>query len=155
MIICITGTPRTGKTEVAKALGRRLGCRVVHLNELARRKGLFCGRDEKRGIDVVDVGRVAKAALMGVGADETVILESHYAHVMPCDVIVVLRTNPGELRRRMEKAGWFPAKIEENAEAEIMEVCRSEALETGRRVVEVDTTGKGPDETAKEIEGLL
>ena len=42
-------------------------------------------------------------------------------------------------------------KIEENIQAEIMEVCKSEALERYKCIIEVDTTGKGPEESAREI----
>ncbi len=155
MIICITGTPKTGKTEVSGALAGLLGCRVVNLNEFAKQRKLFCGYDRKRGVNVVDTGKLEKEVLRISGKGENIILESHYSHLLPCDAIVVLRTNPGELRTRMEKAGWFPEKIEENIEAEIMEICLSEALETGKRVMEVDTTGKTPEKVAREIKEEL
>jgi adenylate kinase len=156
MIICITGTPKTGKTEVSEALARRLGCRAVHLNDFARERKLFSGYDRKRGVDVVDIGRLGKeiSRMAGKG-EENLVMESHYSHLLPCDVIVVLRTGISELRERMDRAGWFPQKTEENIQAEIMEVCLSEALETGRKVIQVDTTRKVPEEAAGEIEKEL
>ncbi|MBI4176547.1 MAG: AAA family ATPase, partial [Candidatus Aenigmarchaeota archaeon] len=82
---------------------------------------------------------------------ENIVIESHYAHDMPCDAIVVLRVQPKELLARGRKKGWPRAKIKENMEAEIMEVCKSEALESGKTVIEIDTTGKRPAEAAGEI----
>jgi adenylate kinase len=70
---------------------------------------------------------------------------------MPCDAVVILRASPSELRKRMKAKGWPKEKIEENTEAEIMEVCRAEALEQGRKVLELDTTGRTPKSAAGEI----
>jgi adenylate kinase len=141
MIIAITGTPGTGKSLVAAGLASRLGWKLVILNELAEEKGLYMGYDEERKCKVVDIGGLAEEV---TNIRKDAIIESHYAHDMPADVIVVLRTDPQELRDRLVERGWNAAKIEENVEAEIMEVCKGEALDTGRKVLEIDTTGKKP-----------
>ncbi len=148
MIIAISGTPGTGKTEVARLLAERLGFRLLDLNKLAESKDLYAGYDEKRDCRVVDVDRVAEEIKK---IKEDVVIESHYAHDIPCDFAVMLRTNPGELRERLKKKGWKREKIEENVLSEIMEVCLTEALELGRKVIEIDTTGKNPEAVVKEI----
>jgi len=142
MIISISGTPGTGKTDVAKALAKRLGWGLVELNKLAEQKGLYSGYDKGRKCKIVDIDRVKREIEKMAKTKKNMVLESHYAHDMPCDVAVILRTNPAELRKRLVGRGWTRQKIEENIEAEIMEVCKSEALELGRQVLEIDTTGK-------------
>ncbi|RLJ06037.1 MAG: toxin, partial [Candidatus Aenigmatarchaeota archaeon] len=84
---------------------------------------------------------------------EDLVMDSHYSHEMPFDVVVVLRTNPEELRKRMKGKGWWKEKTEENIEAEIMEICKSEALERlgNKKMIEIDTTGKKPEDAVKEI----
>ena len=149
MRLAISGTPGTGKTEVARALAGRLGWRLVELNALAQEKGLYCGYDDKRKCKVVDIDGIAGELEKVKG--ENIILESHYAHEIPSDIVVILRTNPGELRKRLESKGWGREKIEENVQAEIMEVCREEAMERGGRVIEIETTGKKPEDVAGEI----
>lgn len=151
-VICITGTPQTGKSMTAKALAKKLGWKLINLNELAKKKNLYCGYDRKRKVRVVDIGKIEKEIKKIMEKEGNLILESHYSHEFPCDLVVVLRTNPAELRKRMEKLGWSREKIEENIEAEIMEVCKTEALELGRRVIEIDTSKKKLGETVKEIE---
>lgn len=148
-IIAISGTPCTGKTEVARELAKRLGWKLIELNRLAAQKNLYSGYDKKRKCRIVDIDGLAKEIEKMHGQD--LVLESHYAHEMPCDFVVILRTNPGELRKRMKAKGWSREKVEENVEVEIMEVCKTEALNLGKRIFEFDTTNKKPGEVAEEI----
>jgi adenylate kinase len=151
MILVISGTPSVGKSSVAKELSKKLGWKVIHLNELAEEKNLYCGYDKKRKCKIVDLDKIEKELEKIAKSGKNLIIESHYAHDIPCDVVVILRCNPTELRKRMQSKGWSKAKIEENIEAEIMEICKSEALEFGKKIVEIDTTGKNPETVAKEI----
>ncbi len=139
-VICISGTPGTGKTEVAKALSKKLGWMSISLNDLAESKDLYAGYDEERDCRIVDEDKV-RAELDRSAEMHNIIAESHYAHDMNCDWAVILRTNPAELRERLKNKGWKPKKIEENVISEIMEVCKSEAMERGMKVLEFDTTG--------------
>lgn len=146
MRLCITGTPGTGKTTIARLLAKRLGWKLIGLNNLAEEKKLYCGYDKKRKAKIVDIGRIKEEA--GKIKEKNIVMESHYAHDMPCDLIIVLRASPKELRERSKKKGWSNEKIMENVEAEIMEVCMQEALDTGTKTMEIDTTGKTPEQTA-------
>lgn len=154
-IIAISGTPGTGKTGVAKLLAKRLGWKLIGLNRLAARKGLYAGYDRGRKCRIVDIGGLAKEVRKLAKTTENLVLESHYAHDMPCDFAVILHANPRELRKRMEAKGWSRKKIEENVLAEIMDVCRTEALEQGRNILDIDTTKKTPRKVAGEIERKL
>jgi len=149
MIVAITGTPASGKTAVSERVSSMLGWRLVKLNELAEERNLYCGTDERRDCKIVDIEGI-KRELSGID-EENLIIESHYAHEIPSDLVFVLRANPGELRKRGKMKGWKEEKTEENVEAEIMGICLQESIEAGQRVIEIDTTGKGPESVAAEI----
>ncbi len=151
MIVAITGTPGTGKTSVSEELSKLTGWKAVSLNSVAEDKGLYAGHDRKRKCKIVDMDAIERE-MDGIDASGgAFIIESHYSHDIPSDVTIILRTNPGELRKRGEEKGWNKSKAEENIEAEIMEVCASEAKESANSVIESDTTGRTPAQSAAEI----
>jgi broad-specificity NMP kinase len=155
MIVAISGTPATGKTSAAKALSKITGWELISLNDLAERKGLYKGYDEERCCRIVDTGRIRSEVEKLKSSDRNLLIESHYAHEMPADLVVVLRTKPQEMRRRGKDKGWDFGKTEENVMAEIMEVCKSESLEKGMIFRELDTTGKTAEQSAKELSNIM
>ena len=148
MIIAITGTPGTGKTEVAKLLAKELKMKLVDLNKLAEEKNFYEGYDKERKCKIVNINKLSNDIKK---MKENIILEGHFSHDMPCDLVIVLRCAISELRKRMEKRCWSKQKIEENIEAEIMGICKEEAAENDKDVLEVDTTGKTVEETVNTL----
>ncbi len=55
----------------------------------------------------------------------------------------------------MKARGYSKEKIGENVEAELVDVILVEALEENENVIEVDTTGKTPEEVVDEILRLI
>lgn len=155
MIIAITGTPGTGKTEAAKALAKRMRWKWFSLNGIAEAKKLYGGYDKERMSKIVDIRRLREEVNMLATENENMIIESHYAHEMPCDAVIVLRTDPEVLRKRMMKKRFHMEKIAENIEAEMMQVILDEAQESRKRVYEIDTTRKSPEKAAREIEKII
>lgn len=158
-VILITGTPCVGKTTVAKMVADRLNAEYVNLTELALNKGLILCRDGQRDTWIVDENKM-RSRIRGIiekSDKEIVVVDGHYAvRVVPKGLvtkIIVLRRNPVELRKLMEKRGYKGNKLWENIASEILDVCLGEALNahgTGK-VCEVDTTGKSAEEVAVEV----
>jgi len=134
MMVGLTGTPGTGKTSVAAELERR-GYMIVHLLDTVQ--PYILEEDRARQTMVVDTDRWVEEFEHVDG-----IIEGHLAHLLPCDLVVVLRCRPDVLRRRLEQRGYPEAKIAENVEAEALDVILIETLEEHpyEHVMEVDTT---------------
>ena len=152
MRVVITGTPGTGKTTATE----RLDHEVVHLNERIRADGLDTGTDESRESLVADMDAVA-AALDEREKDEIELVESHLAHRLPADRVVVLRCHPDELGERLAARGESERTVEENRESEALDVILAEAVENHGldSVYEIDATERTPEETAAEIERVV
>ncbi|WP_251344351.1 adenylate kinase family protein [Haloplanus halophilus] len=148
MRVAVTGTPGTGKTTATTLLDGP----VVHLNELVREAGLWTERDEERDSLVADLEAVREAV-----GDWSGVAESHLAHHLDADRVVVLRCRPDVLEDRLRERGASEEKAAENAESEALDVILSEAVDrhgTGN-VYEIDTTGRTPAEVAADIEAVI
>ncbi len=154
-VVGITGTPGTGKSSVAEALARKLGWKVVSVNELAEEADAIIDYDEERGCHVVDVEKLRKH--VKEKKLENVIVEGHLTHHLDVDVLVVLRCKPDMLRDRLRKKGWNEFKVEENVEAEILDVITQEAyhLRRWKKAYEIDTTDLFPTKVVEIILKLL
>lgn len=149
MMCGITGTPGTGKSQVGRELLKR-GHTVVSLN--ATVGPYVIGDDEERDAKIIDVDRWAAEFVPMEGY-----VEGHLAHLLPCDRIVVLRCRPDELRKRLSRREYRQEKIQENAEAEALDVCLIETVENFEpsQILELDTTALGVASCAGIIEGFV
>lgn len=149
MMVGVTGTPGTGKSTVGVVLAGR-GRRVVHVTETV---GPFIlGKDPERDTRVVDTEAWA-AAFEPIDG----VVEGHLAHLLSCDLVVVLRCRPDLLEERLTARGYTREKVRENAEAEALDVILVETLEAFPRekVLEVDASALSPEEVADLIEGFM
>lgn len=151
MRVAITGTPGTGKTTASKRLETDL--EIIGLNDLIREEGLTVDIDEERNSLVADIERIADR----LADRDGIVVESHLAHHLDADRIVVLRCAPETLKRRLLDRGESERKAEENAEAEALDVILSEAVDRHglESVFEIDTTDLGPETVAERIEAVL
>lgn len=149
MMCGITGTPGTGKSAIAAELAQR-GHKVVHITDIVQ--PYVMGDDEKRDTQVIDVDRLVDEFEPVNG-----FVEGHFAHLLPCDRIVVLRCRPDELKQRLAKRSYHEEKIRENMDAEALDVCLIETVEaySPGQILELDSTGREPVWCADRIEGFV
>lgn len=158
MRTAVTGTPGTGKTSATErldALDDSLA--VVHLNDVIRDEGLSTGTDETRDSLVADVDAVERWLDDLSDSVERVVVDSHLAHHLSVDRVVVCRCHPDELGRRLEARDEPPATVAENEESEALDVILAEAVERHGlgSVYELETTDRTPEEVAHEIGAIL
>jgi len=151
MRVAVTGTPGTGKTTATDRLDTALD--VVHLNDVVQEEELYDDVDEDRDSVIVDLDAVAE----WLGDRDGVVVDSHLAHHLDADRVVVLRCHPEELERRLRERGEPPEKAEENAESEALDVILAEAVDAHgeRSVYEIDTTDRDPDAVAAAVEAVV
>jgi adenylate kinase len=149
MMCGITGTPGTGKSMIGEELAGR-GHTVVHLTTTVG--PYVIGEDEERDAGIIDTDRWVAEFVPVHG-----FVEGHIAHLLPCDLIVVLRCRPDELRKRLAQRKYPQKKIRENADAEALDVCLIETVEAFRpsQILEIDTTGHDAAWSADRIEGFV
>lgn len=147
-ITCLSGTPGTGKSTVANILRNR-GLHVVEIENFARARGIYSYVEGGETL-VIEIPELVNHLETYLAPRKEALIVGHLSHHLPgATAVVVLRTRPDELERRLVRKGWPKAKIEENVEAEALDILLSEALEMhGKRVSEIDTSSRRPEETA-------
>jgi adenylate kinase len=140
--VALTGTPGVGKTSLAKVAAAK-GWRVVDVKAWAREAGCVAGHDELDEADAIDVEALAAKVPADDGA--RVLYEGHLSHLLGLDESWVVRCDPAVLRPRLEARGYKPAKVEENLEAEALDVILQEALDQDAFVIQRDGTRRSPE----------
>jgi adenylate kinase len=162
-VILVTGTPCTGKTVTSKKLATTLpDAQYINLTDYAKTNGLTLGEDKERKTVIIDEVKMRKKLAETINASDNanIIIDGHYASaVSPTELVsnvFVLRRNPKELKREMEKCGFEGVKLWENLSAEILDVCLIEAVQAQQdKVCELDVTGKTVEEVISEIVDVL
>ncbi|HVP95403.1 MAG TPA: adenylate kinase family protein [Methanoregulaceae archaeon] len=149
MMCGITGTPGTGKSSVAEELACR-GYRAVHLSDTTT--GFVLEKDEGRDTLVID-----EEAWISSFTPVEGVVEGHLAHLLPCEIVIILRCRPDELSRRLSARGYNEMKIRENYEAEALDVILIETLEIhpADHIYEIDTTFRTVSECACLVEQFI
>ncbi|MFO8015617.1 MAG: AAA family ATPase [Candidatus Woesearchaeota archaeon] len=148
-IMIVTGTPGTGKTTYAKKLAKDKGYKYVDVNDVMEEENLSEGYDMERKTRIVDENKLAKvleriikeARKEGSG----LVIDSHLSHhISPelADLCIVTKCGLKELEKRLKEKGYNKAKIEENIQSEIFDICLNEAMEAGHAVITIRTDNR-------------
>ncbi len=130
--VIITGTPGTGKTTLSKLLSKE-GYSFIEVGKLVKEERLYDYFDEETDSYVVN-DDLLNARLIKLieenSSSNPLILDGHVVELPPSYIAscIVLRTSIGLLRQRLIDRSYNAAKIEENIEAEIMEVILTDML---------------------------
>jgi adenylate kinase len=150
MLLAVTGTPGTGKSSVCTALGLE----YVDLHRVIEELGFYTGVDPERGSLIADLDRLRDYVLL-LKEQPLLILEGHLAHLLEPEVAIVLRTNPLVLAARLEQKGFPAQKIQENVEAEALDVILVESVDLCAVVYEVDTSAISVEEVAEVVRAII
>lgn len=157
MKVSITGTPGTGKTTAAIDLRKILkDFKIIHLNDFVKIEKIYDEWDAETDSYLVDVNKLNRTVKKIFYFDNNVVFESHLSHYLDVDLVIVLRTHPKVLMERLKPRGYDSKKIQENAEAEALDVILIESLDLhGDKVREIDTTNIKSEEVAEIIKLII
>jgi adenylate kinase len=146
IITIVTGTPGTGKTTVAKRLAKKHNATYIDVNEVIKEHKLGKDYDKARNVKIIDTKKLnhylIKIIKEAKANKESLIIDSHLSHYLPkenVDICIVTKTTLRKLQNRLKKRKYSKAKIQENMECEIFDICLMEAKEAGYRVEIVET----------------
>lgn len=149
MRVAVTGTPGVGKSTLARLAADRFGWELAEVHGLAEAHGLVVDRDEDDDADVIDteaLAHVLEALAHDRDPNGVEVLDGHLSHLLPVDVVWVVRCDPTVLEGRLRGRGYGAGKVRENLEAEAMDIILQEALAGDAPVVQRDGTRRSPDE---------
>ena len=113
MRIIITGVPGTGKTCIAKKLGKKIKAKVINELEFARKKRIGKREGKER---VIPLKQFEKSLNKEVKKFRNAIIEGHLLCEikLKADKLILLRAKPEEIEKRLRKKGYKEEKILDN-----------------------------------------
>lgn len=133
MKILVTGTPGVGKTRFADIISKRLG--LLHLDITAHIKNhkLYESYDEELSTYIFSESVVAEHLKKHHSNTHSLIIDTHSPSIVKYfdfDMIILIRCEIAELRRRLAERGYSKKKITENIDCEIFEVIKDDLDES-------------------------
>lgn len=142
-ITIVTGAVGTGKTTVAKKLAKKYKAKYIDVNVIIKKYNLSEGYDKKRKCKIINIKKLNKILIKLIKESKRdLVIDSHMSHFLPPKYVglcIVAKCNIKKLRNRLKKRGYSKAKIEENVDAELFDVCLNEAKEIGHKIKIINT----------------
>ncbi len=161
--VVITGNPGVGKHTCAKFVSEKLGkAKLIDINRvILSNNAVTSPTSAVNGIGEIDVKKTEKLILEEIKKTKDVVIVGHLAPYVlrstGIDLVAVLRRSPYQLSKIFRQRKYTPMKMKENIAAEILGITLYDSVETfgKERVAELDTTGKTPQDIAKDIVSKL
>jgi adenylate kinase len=148
--IIVTGTPGVGKSRHCEYIATATGLRHMAVNKVAEERSCYDGRDAELGSWIVDEDKVGlsrahhggRACQADVGLRQLLdaveaelqeggyLIDWHACDLFPVswvDLVIVLRADTATLYDRLTARGYGARKLDQNMDAEIMQVLLDEA----------------------------
>ena len=130
--------------KLSKALIKEI--ETIKKNELIQKnnfKYIKNSNNTKNSIKNKSIKSNKNKKIKNKNIENGIIIDSHLSHYLSkkyVDLCIVAKCDIKELKRRLESRGYDKNKVRENLDAEIFDVCLSEAKEMKHKVFTIDTT---------------
>ncbi|KAH8908779.1 P-loop containing nucleoside triphosphate hydrolase protein [Coniochaeta sp. PMI_546] len=154
--IIITGTPGVGKTTHCEALAEKTGLKHISVNQIVKDKECHEGWDEEYRSWIVDEDKLLDALEEEV-KEGGCIIDWHACDLFPkswIDLVVVLRVDSTTLYDRLTARKYPEVKLQENIDAEIMEVLLQEAKDSYDENIVVVLTSNSSEEMDENLDRI-
>lgn len=130
---------------------------IFPINQIAKERNCYSGFDEERQSSIVDEDKLLDAI-----EDELekggLIIDWHCCEIFPerlIDLVLVLRTDTDVLYDRLKSRDYSEAKLEENMDAEIMQVLLQEARDSYEEQVVVELWSNEVEDLESNVERVV
>jgi len=154
--IVITGNPGVGKRTISNMLAKRLGFKIINLNEFVmKNKVVFT--DKELGVYDIYTKKASMMLRREIKRYNDVIITGHLAPylIIPsqADLVVVLRRSPEYLLQTFKERNYTIMKIRENITSEILGISLYDSIKKfgEQKIVEFDTTTTSSKEIIKRL----
>ncbi|KAH8155253.1 uncharacterized protein LAJ45_00262 [Morchella importuna] len=154
--IIVTGTPGVGKSSHCELIAQTTGLKHLSINQVVKDKGCYDGYDDELKTWIVDddklLDEIEEDVMKG-----GYIIDWHVCDVFPkswIDLVVVLRADSTILYDRLKSRNYPEEKLQENLDAEIMQVILEEALESYDEEIVVELQSDNTEEIDSNVERI-
>ena len=154
--IVVTGNPGVGKRTISSLLSKRLGFRLINLNEFVIENKLVYP-DKALGVYDVHIAKASRLLRKEIKNCDDVIISGHLAPYLliptQADLVVVLRRSPEFLLKTFKKRKYTILKIRQNITSEILGITLYDSIKKfgKQKIIEFDTTKTSSKEIIKRL----
>lgn len=154
--IIITGTPGVGKSTTAEQLAQKTGLKHVDINKVVKEHNCGSGYDDDLKTTIVDEDRLLDVLENDLEEGGNII-DWHACDLFPpsqIDLVAVIRCDNTILHDRLKARGYGDKKLEENMDAEIMQVLLQEARDAYEPEIVVELQSDKLEDVDSNVERL-
>lgn len=154
--IVITGNPGVGKRTISSLLSKRLGFKLINLNEFVIENKLVY-QDKALGTYDVYTRKASLLLRKEIKKHAEVIISGHLAPYLlvptQVDLVVVLRRSPQYLLKTFKERKYAILKIRQNITSEILGITLYDSIKKfgKQKIIEFDTTKASSKEIIKRL----
>ncbi len=148
-LIIITGTPGVGKTTLAKLLAKKMRYHRLDLHKhYAQISTSYNKQKQCYNINYQKFQKLVQQQLQK--QLRGLIIDSHITHLLPkslVNVCIILTCSDLKLlKQRLTHRKYSKAKIQENLQAELMQICLTQAQQQKHHSITYDTASQSPQQ---------